>query len=74
MDLLDTYMKNCTDKSIRPYGGTLFLQYDDPWNPPGTMHVIGHLYVEKNRLKTWRYHITRVGICGTHLFHIRAMK
>ena len=36
-------MKNCTDKSIRPYGGTLFLQYDDPWNPPGKMHVIVHL-------------------------------
>ena len=47
MDLLDTYMKNCTDKSIRPYGGTLFLQYDDPWNPPGKMDVIRRLYVEE---------------------------
>ena len=35
VDLLDTYMKNCQDKTVRPYGGGLFLQYDDPWNPPG---------------------------------------
>ena len=40
MDLLDTYMKNCTDKSIGPYGGTLFLQYDDPWNPPGNCTLV----------------------------------
>ena len=40
MDLLDTYMKNCTDKSIGPYGGTLFLQYDDPWNPPGNCSLV----------------------------------
>ena len=44
MDLLDSYMKNCTDKSIRPYGGTLFLPHDDP---SGKMHIIVHLYVEE---------------------------
>lgn len=52
MDLLDTYMKNCTDKSIRPYGGTLFLQYDDPWNPPGEIHVFRRLYVEEKLCST----------------------
>ena len=34
VDLLDTYMKNCADRSIKPLGGELFLKYDEPWNPP----------------------------------------
>ena len=34
-DLLDTYMKHCTDKTIGPYGGELYPTYDQAWNPPG---------------------------------------
>ncbi|XP_019852537.1 PREDICTED: uncharacterized protein LOC100638682 [Amphimedon queenslandica] len=33
-DLLDTYMKHCTDKTIGPYGGELYPTYDQAWNPP----------------------------------------
>ena len=34
-DLLDTYMKHCSDKTIGPFGGQLYPQYDEAWNPPG---------------------------------------
>ena len=40
VDLLDTYMKDCvTDKSIRPFGGALHVNYDEAWNPPGMLCV-----------------------------------
>ena len=35
VDLLDNYMKKCTDKKIIPIGGVLHLVYDEAWNPPG---------------------------------------
>ena len=35
-DLLDIYMKHCSDKSIGPFGGELHPSYDEAWNPPGT--------------------------------------
>ena len=35
VDLLDNYMKKCTDKKIVPIGGVLHLVYDEAWNPPG---------------------------------------
>lgn len=34
VDLLDTYLKNCTDKKVAPFGGTLHIVYDEAWNPP----------------------------------------
>jgi hypothetical protein len=34
VDLLDNYMKKCTDKKIVPIGGVLHLVYDEAWNPP----------------------------------------
>lgn len=42
-DLLDTYMKHCTDKTIGPYGGELYPTYDQAWNPPGTCAPINNL-------------------------------
>ena len=35
VDLLDNYMKKCSDKKIVPIGGVLHLVYDEAWNPPG---------------------------------------
>lgn len=45
VDLLDNYMKNCTDKKIVPFGGQLHLVYDEAWNPPGQhfVHVSVHM-------------------------------
>ena len=37
VDLLDNYMKVCTDKEIVPIGGVLHLVYDEAWNPPGQL-------------------------------------
>ena len=35
VDLLDNYIKQCTDKKIVPIGGQLHLVYDEAWKPPG---------------------------------------
>ena len=49
VDLLDTYMKNCTDRTIKPFGGQLFLQYDEPWNPPRKCYDMPVCYQFGNR-------------------------
>ena len=38
-DLLDTYMKHCSDKTIGPFGGQLYPEYDEAWNPPGSSSI-----------------------------------
>ena len=47
VDLLDNYMKVCTDKEIVPIGGVLHLVYDEAWNPPGqsTTHCV-YVYIQ----------------------------